>query len=119
MRMDMVAVVFSFILSVSLMLYYYQQALKNLVCYDVKAWELAERTANALLEGMSIRTSAFIMVELISWNGSRTIYTIGRPNTSPLGRAYTFRILNNGTLMKVVVEVSSDKDYIIVEKESH
>jgi len=114
--MDMIAVVLSFILSVSLMLYYYQQALKSLVCYDVKAWELAEKTANALLRGRHIRTSALVTVELIHWNGSRTIYTIGSAEGTPLGRGYTFRILSNGTLMKVTVEVTSDKDYVVVKE---
>lgn len=111
MRLDFLALALVFIIAISAILVTYGNAILILYNYDNYAWILAEQAAELLRQGRSIETNAYIIVTLITLNNTKT-YTIGIKPSTVLGRAYTYRILGNNTLMRVEVWVSSTYDYV-------
>jgi len=111
MRLDLLALALVFVTAISAILITYSKAVLISYNYDDYAWILAEQAAELLRQGRSIETNAYIIVTLITLNNTRT-YTIGIKPSTVLGRAYTYRILGNNTLMKVEVWVSSTYDYV-------
>jgi len=113
MRIDLMSAVVATALAATIILYTYITAQHWIVNYDNFAWMLAEKAANLLKENRNIDTNAYIVVTLILPNGTVSRkYTIGVEPQIVLGKAYTYRILGNNTLMKVEVWVSSTYDYV-------
>lgn len=113
MRIDLIVSILSFTLVSLLILYSYIEAQHWIVNYDICAWLLAEKAANLLKESKKIDTSAYIIVTLILPNGTISHkYTLGNKPPIVLGKAYTYRILGNNTLMKIEIWISSAQDYI-------
>jgi len=113
MRVDFMTAVVAAALAVIVILYTYITSQHWIVNYDTYAWVLAEKTATLLSEGKGVDTNAYIVILLILPNGTISHkYTIGTKPLTILGRAYTYRILSNNTLLKVEVWVSSTLDYV-------
>ncbi|RLE79320.1 MAG: hypothetical protein DRJ52_08660 [Thermoprotei archaeon] len=113
MRLDLLALALVFITAISAILVTYSKAVLISYNYDTYAWVLAEKAANLLKEGRGVDTSAYVVVTLILPNGTVSRqYTIGSKPQIILGKAYTYRILGNNTLMRVEILIASQHDYI-------
>ncbi len=113
MRIDLMVSILSFTLVSLLILYSYTEAQHWIVNYDNFAWMLAEKAANLLKGNRNIDTNAYIIVTLILPNGTISRhYTIGVKPQVVLGKAYTYRILGNNTLMRVEVWITSTECYV-------
>lgn len=66
------------------------------------AWELAEEVADELLASGRVPEGIYVEVKLVSRGGVRE-YSAGQVAANPLISAYTYRILENGTLLYVEV----------------
>ena len=112
-KLEVAALILVFVISSLIMIRVYVDAKKEVKNLDTYAWVLAEKAANLLKENRNIDTNAYIIVTLILPNGTISRkYTIGVEPQVVLGKAYTYRILGNNTLMKVEVWVSSTYDYV-------
>ena len=92
----------TFALCLSLMLWTYGRAQLWHRAHAVQAWELAEEVADRLLAGERVPEGIYVEVKLISRSGVQE-YSIGQIATNPLAIAYTYRLLENGTLLYVRV----------------
>lgn len=111
MRLDFITSIATFAIISLMIVYSYIEAQNWILNYDIYAWTLAEKAAKLIVSEHSIRTSAYIIVSVLS-QGNIRVYTIGVKPAVVLGKAYTYRILSNGTLIKVEVWISSLHDYV-------
>ena len=101
------AAVFS--LCLSLMLWTYARAQLWCRTHAARAWEVAEEVADGLLAGERVPEGIYAEVKLISRD--RVLeYSMGRAIADPLATAYTYRLLENGTLLYVRVWIGEWRD---------
>ncbi|RLE78872.1 MAG: hypothetical protein DRJ52_09635 [Thermoprotei archaeon] len=112
-KLEAVALILVFIISSLIMIRIYADARKEAKNLDTYAWVLAERAADLISSGRGVDASAYVVVTLILPNGTVSRqYTIGIKPAVVLGKAYTYRILQNNTLMKIEVWITSIHDYV-------
>ena len=100
MRLDALAAATAFALAVSALLAVYVQALETAYVGMAECWARAEQAATDLASGRRPSSDLYIVVRLVSKRGVRE-YSLGEARR---GRScYTYRILENMTLLKVEV----------------
>lgn len=111
MKLDAAAVGLTSVVAIAVILHLYACSLQSLENYDLRAWVLAEKLADALIKGERVRLR-WAEAKVTIWSSKAVkSYTIGNV-IARRGYAYTFRILPNATLLKVEVEIEHPKAFI-------
>ena len=100
MRLDAVVADVAFCLGLAILLYTYAHAAQPVYTGMAACWLKAEMAAADLEAGRRPAVDGYIIVRLIS-KSNVTEYTIGEPREGM--ECYTFRLLENGTLLYVRV----------------
>ena len=96
MRLDALATAAVFIMCMVLMIHQYHASQLWTLGHKTYCWMKAEEVLSKLLKGESF--SEYVEVRLYSRSGVKQ-YTVNRLDYEPAATAYTYRILDNSTLV--------------------
>jgi len=100
MRLDIAALAITFVLAISIILYAYTRGLMGMGNFNLRAWVEAEKTASEWAGGR-LKDVDGLEVRVVDVPSGSVVYQAGGCRVH-LGRAYTFRVVNN-TLYKIEV----------------